>query len=300
MDGIVLNMVVLVLLAATGVALMVRSYQRSPSEVLLDLAEEGGQELSVPLDGQGRGSARRLEANDFTRAGLLTREARRRFEIGTKLFPLGVAAALVVLNIASGGRNPALVVVCVVLGLSLGYLVAQSRLRRHTAAFQREIEFFLPVVMERLVMAVQAGLDILPSVQMVTQPERDRLGAPQPLDPVSRLLRLAYQMTESGLGFRRALDEVARLVESAPLRHAFIHMGLAQEQGGEVVTPLRELSDSTQLYYQESVEEEIAKLPVRATLPLLCTFTGLLLGFLTPPFIQIVDMLQRMTASMGG
>ncbi len=300
MDGMVLNIVALMVLAAAGATMVVRSYQRSPSEVMFDLAEEGAPEMLVARDGQGRGESRRLEANDFTRAGLLTREERRRFEMKTKLFPVICAAGLVLVNLASGGRTPALVIVCVMLGFSVGYLIAKSSLRRRTVSFQREIEFFLPVVMERLVMAVQAGLDILPSVHMVTQQEADRTGVLLPLDPVSRLLRIAYQMTESGLGFRRALDEVARLVESPPLRHAFIHMGLAQEQGGEVVTPLRELSDSTQLYYQESIEEEIAKLPVRATMPLLCTFTGLLIGFLTPPFIQIIDTLQRMTASMGG
>ena len=72
-----------------------------------------------------------------------------------------------------------------------------------------------------------------------------------------------------------------------------MHLGLAYKQGGEVVRPLKELSDATQTHYQESVEEEIARLPVRAVLPLLLTFTGLIICFLTVPVVQVGASLER-------
>jgi hypothetical protein len=82
-------------------------------------------------------------------------------------------------------------------------------------------------------------------------------------------------------------------VECSALRHAFIHLAVAYSEGGELVMPLRELSDSTQLYYQESIEEEIAKMPVKVTLPLLCTFAGLIIFFLTTPLVQVLEMTSR-------
>ena len=35
------------------------------------------------------------------------------------------------------------------------------------------------------------------------------------------------------------------------------------------------------------IEEEIAKLPVKAVLPLILTFAGLIVCFLTVPFVQV-------------
>jgi hypothetical protein len=107
-----------------------------------------------------------------------------------------------------------------------------------------------------------------------------------------------YRLTEKGLTFEQSLKDVAELVPSSGVRHAFIHLGLAQKQGGELIKPLRELSDSTQIFYQESIEEDIAKLPVRATLPLLCTFLGLMICFITGPFVQVMTMTKE--AGMKG
>jgi hypothetical protein len=80
---------------------------------------------------------------------------------------------------------------------------------------------------------------------------------------------------------------------SSPVKHALAHLALAYKQGGEVVRPLKELSDATQTQYQESVEEEIAKLPVRAVLPLMLTFTGLIICFLTVPVVQVGASLEK-------
>jgi hypothetical protein len=74
------------------------------------------------------------------------------------------------------------------------------------------------------------------------------------------------------------------------VKHALIHVGLAHRQGGEIVRPLKELSDATQLAYQEVVEEQISRLPVKAVLPLVITFTGLIVCFLTVPLMQVSSL----------
>ena len=53
---------------------------------------------------------------------------------------------------------------------------------------------------------------------------------------------------------------------------------------------MEELSESTQEYYQQIVEKEIAVMPVKATLPLLCAFVGLIIFFMSVPLVQIMNI----------
>jgi hypothetical protein len=43
------------------------------------------------------------------------------------------------------------------------------------------------------------------------------------------------------------------------------------------------------------VEEEIAKLPVKAVLPLVLTFAGLIVCFLTVPLIQVGSLTSKVS-----
>jgi Flp pilus assembly protein TadB len=180
----------------------------------------------------------------------------------------------------SGGINPA--------PLLSGALIAeffwQRRQRAAKRKYVRQLEFYLPTVMERVVMAVGAGFDILPAL---TEAARDAH------DPVSRLLQKVTTYMNAGLGLEDSLKAAMGAVECPVIKHACVHLALAYRQGGELVRPLRELGDSTQAYYQESVEEEIAKLPVKAVMPLVLTFAGLLLCFLTVPIIQLGSLSSK-------
>ena len=173
-------------------------------------------------------------------------------------------------------------------------------LRKRQKRYQRSTEFYLPIVMERIVMSVQAGLDIFPAVRTAlatgspeVKSEDDVGNVAKYRDPVSRLLAMAVRLTERGLSFDESLNHVARMIDSSGMRHAFIHLGLAQREGGELIGPLRELSDSTQIYFQESVEEEIAGMPVKATMPLMLTFAGLISFCMASPIIQLLEFLQQ-------
>lgn len=176
------------------------------------------------------------------------------------------------------------------------YLIYQKIVRGRARQSLREIEFFLPLVMERLVMAAHAGLDIISAVRSVAAADPrpvEASDASSSEDRVTQLLREVCRYVDRGMTFEQSLQRVSDAVPSAALRHAFLHLCVAHREGGEVVMPLRELSNATQLYYQESVEEEIAKMPVKATMPLICTFTGLIICFLTSPLIQVMDILAK-------
>jgi tight adherence protein C len=176
------------------------------------------------------------------------------------------------------GFSPGAVLIAMVLGAFAGRLY-MSRQREACAKKEiRSLEFYLPAVMERIVMAVGSGLDIVPALQ-----EASRGGK----DPVSGLLAQVVRLSEGGTPVDAAFESVAAQTKSVSVRHAMTHLALAHRQGGEIVRPLKELSDATQTAYQETVEEMIAKLPVKAVLPLVLTFTGLIICFLTVPLMQV-------------
>ena len=170
------------------------------------------------------------------------------------------------------------------LGWGAGELVRRGGRDRARRRHSRRLEFYLPTAMERVVMAVGSGLDIIPALAESARKSED---------PVSDIFRSIVSRSEGGLRVEYAIQIAADGVPSTSVKHALMHLGLAYKQGGEVVRPLKELSDATQTHYQESVEEEIARLPVRAVLPLLLTFTGLIICFLTVPVVQVGASLER-------
>ncbi len=182
------------------------------------------------------------------------------------------------------GFSPGAVLLATVLGACAGrlYMSRQRDLRAKKEV--RSLEFYLPAVMERIVMAVGSGLDIVPALQ-----EASRGGK----DPVSALLSEVVKLSEAGTPVDAAFESVATRTKSVPVRHALTHLAMAHRQGGEIVRPLKELSDATQTAYQEAVEEMIAKLPVKAVLPLVVTFTGLIICFLTVPLMQVAAIATK-------
>lgn len=171
---------------------------------------------------------------------------------------------------------------------ALGALGGDLYVRRRAAAAKRReirrMDFFLPTVMERIVMAVGTGFDIIPALA-----EAARGSA----DPVSRELLRICRLAEGGLPVEAALRAVSQDVPSSAVKHALVHVGLAYRQGGEIVRPLKELSDATQSHYQDTIEEAIAKLPVKAVIPLVFTFAGLIVCFLTVPLVQVGTMTSK-------
>ncbi len=170
---------------------------------------------------------------------------------------------------------------------ALGGELLQSRLAaRKLARGRSEMEFHLPLAMERVVMAVSAGLDIVPAIMEASRDSDD---------PISKNFQRIIELSSRGISVSDALESVGKEVNLSSVKHALVHLSLAHKEGGELIRPLRELSDATQLSYQERVEEEIAKLPVKAVLPLVITFTGLIICFLTVPLVQVSSLTQKVS-----
>ncbi len=295
MDSLVLNLLIVTALSVAALYVWIRAKQRSAIDVIYDLGEVLLLEHGI-IDDQHEEREKivclklqQMIGDELGKMGLYAVSDREIFKFRQRFVPLIIALLpLIYILLFSQQSKPATIIFFAASGFLIGKIYEKYRGKKLRAAFRREMEFYLPIVMERMVMAVQSGMDILPAVKTVLELEKDK--SP---DPVTRLLRIAYQLTEAGLSFEVALNDVAELIECPALRHAFMHLALAQKEGGELITPLRELSDSTQLYFQETVEEEIAKLPVKATVPLLVTFAGLMIFFVTAPIIQIVELAKK-------
>lgn len=219
------------------------------------------------------------EEDDCVSVSALSRAdiARRRAWMwGAALFSVGI-------TLIRGGLAPQ-VVLFAALGAASGELYYRGKKERAQKLVGKRLEFFLPLAMERVVMSVTSGLDIIPALSEAARKNTD---------PVSDVFRRIVSLSEGGLRVEHAIHAVANDVPSSSVKHALVHLGLAYKQGGEVVRPLKELSDATQTQYQETVEEDIAKLPVKAVVPLILTFTGLIVCFLTIPVLQISASLEK-------
>jgi len=267
-------------IGSCGLWYLSRSSKRSASDVVTLLAEDSG----AQDDAQSR--AVLLLQGEAAQAGLLNPKEVRHFNNKIRLSIALVPAVIVGVRVLVAPVQIISLIVLLIGSLAVTYLIGKRAYTWRKLRFRREIEFFLPVVMERLVMAVEAGLDVIPALGAIVKQARDG----ESEDPVTRLLGIVHHLTEQGCGLDQSLQVVTNIVDCAALRHAFVHLGLAHREGGELIAPLRELSDSTQLYYQETVEEEIAKLPVKATAPLVCTFAGLILFFITSPVVQVMKI----------
>ena len=268
-------------IGSCGLWYLTRSAKRSPQEVAAALTQDQSAEAAGI-----KSPALLLLQGQAAQAGLLSPREAEAFRRKHNALMIIVPAVVVSLRALVAPAQISSLLILLIGTVALCYLVSKRAYIWKKARFRREIEFFLPVVMERLVMAVEAGLDVIPALGAIV--EQARSGEEE--DPVTRLLGIVYHLTEQGCGLDQSLQVVTNIVDCGALRHAFVHLGLAHREGGELIAPLRELSDSTQLYYQETIEEEIAKLPVKATAPLVCTFAGLILFFITSPVVQVMKI----------
>lgn len=253
--------------------------RRSALDVIYDLDQDDSRSMDQANIGSN-------SAKELSELGLFSDAERKRFRLIQTLIPIGCAMFALLLKLLFGAASFPQAVIILMLGLSVGYIITKRRLHNAKADYLTTIEFYVPIIMERMVMTAQAGLDVISAVGRIIELEK---ASGEEIDPVTRLLEKVQQLTENGQTFDRALKSVSGKVECSALKHAFIHLAVAYKEGGELTIPLRELSDSMQLYYQESVEEEIAKMPVKATAPLLCMFVGIMIIFIIPPLLQIME-----------
>lgn len=171
---------------------------------------------------------------------------------------------------------------------SVYYLIYKFYKRKKIADRKFQVEAKLPIAIERLLMTVQSGLDIIPAIEQIYESEDN--------DPTNDLfvqLHKAVRRAELGSTFDLELMNIKETINLRSIKNIFNHIAFAHREGSEITTALSELADAVQKQFEENIEEEIAKMPAKAILPMILTFAGLIICFLTSPILQVLDITTK-------
>jgi Flp pilus assembly protein TadB len=240
----------------------------------------------------GTGRAARDHAARSTLASLLQSPQLPKVRAGSRPMLAALLTSIVLLVSAALliGLSPAHTILLLVFA-GASVVLLQNRLRARAA--QRElasIDFHLPLVMEEVVMGVQAGLDIVPALARVLSNAEQ---SSTKLNPVLCVFKEILDACEHGQSFRAALQAARKKQRSSAFSHALLHLSVAHTDGGNLVEVLRELAEATQRSFEESMEEMLATMPARAVMPLIMTFAGLMIFFLAVPLVQVLESLRK-------
>lgn len=207
----------------------------------------------------------------FFRAGFFTPEDRTTFfriKYGAPLIlaPLFGAIGIIFLDATSG-------LVGLVMGVLLGAQMPNSYIDRKIKRRDEDIMFYLPLVIEQIVIGVSSSLDTGPCIQRVVAMADERNSH----NPVTELLRHAQMYAKSGISFEEAMNDVGTLSNHTELKHAFKSLAQVAKHGGEITKQLQELADSVSSQRETKIEAKIKKLELEATGPVGLVFFGFMI-----------------------
>jgi pilus assembly protein TadC len=149
---------------------------------------------------------------------------------------------------------------------------------------KKEIERELPFFIEDVVIAAESGMDLISSLKEACSSRETSVG---------RLFTSLITSLEGGASIEGAIKKINESYAGTSLSFALLHLQVAYKEGGGIRRSLRELGEAIRARYQDHIEERIAKLPAKATLPLAIAFGGVLLLFLAIPLTQIVEFAKN-------
>ena len=216
----------------------------------------------------------------FFQAGVFADEDRREFYMMRTFAPIVVAPIAGLVGSTAGIE---FAIVAAILGAAIGMRLPYILLDRRIKARNEDMLFYLPLVIEQVVIGVSSSLDIGPCLQRVVTmaDERDTHNC------VTELLRVTQHYIRSGVSLEDALIEVGRRSGHTELKHAFMSLSQVAKHGGEVSRQLQELADAVSNQREAKVETKIKKLELEATVPVAVVFCGFLLIILSGFGIQI-------------
>lgn len=249
---------------------------QSPQETSIDYANEAARAALRQSDDSSD------DVDFFFRAGIFSESARRGIAIFSKISIISCPVIALCLTYNSGGALP-IVATCV--GLGIGVQIPRSYLRRAILRRDEEIMFYLPLVIEQLVIGVSSSLDVGPCIRWIVQmaDERDSHNA------VTELLRYAQQYMKAGTSMEDALILVARLSGHTELKHVFMSLSQVSKHGGEITKQLQELANAVSAQREARIEGKIKKLELEATGPVGLVFIAFMATFLSSLALQITS-----------
>lgn len=256
-------------------------------ELRQKLADDTSGDEMAALKGKMQASIRKrtkvtLE-DKFFQAGLF-RQKDREFFSRLRIFAPVVSIAVLGGATMALGLGVDLLLVALLIGALIGYQIPFSWLDRRILRRGEDILFFLPLVIEQIVVGVSASLDVAPCISTVVQMADER----DSHNPVTDLLKRAQFFMKQGIAMEEALTEIGKLSGHTELKHAFMALAQVARHGGEITKQLQELADSVATQRETKIEAKIKKLELEATGPVAVVFTGFLIIILLEFGLQVL------------
>lgn len=226
----------------------------------------------------------------LSRCGVTSSRQRARCQL---LFIAVLVATIGSALAATASRGVVAAVFGAGVGIYLGVAVCAIVLRSWQRDYERQILYFTPLALESLILLVQSGVGILPALHHVVS-AREQTSY---VDPVTRALRLVYDLCDHGTPLSEALATVAERSPSSVLRHVLLHLDIAGNEGGELIPSLQALSGYAHTQWKLSVEARVRRLENLVVFPVFLAVIGLLLLVASVPLVPILDLKHTLPAN---
>lgn len=272
---------------------MLAGRRRSPGLLRLEMLESAAPPAEIESAGMPE-TPQPLEwlSDRLGRAGAFERIERRTVVLTLALITAAGGLGGIVLSQLAGFR-PASALFAAFAGLNFGGCAAAMYLQRRERSQERSTLFFLPLMMEQLILLIEAGLGLLPALHMIVS-AAEKKGQKAAVNPVIRALNLVYRLSSSGLPFASAVEQVAAAVPSRPLRHVLLHLDIGAAEGGELIPALRGLSDHCHQEWKHSVEGRIKKLENAVIFPVFGAVLGLMVLVAAVPLVPLIELREKL------
>lgn len=221
-------------------------------------------------------------ADRVGRAGGLTLSARSHI-LSSLVSAVGACVVAGVLVGSFGGVRGVFAGAAV--GLYAGALGAACGLGIATRKLERTVLFELPLFLDTLVLAVEAGCAILPAIAQVVAIRRDA----GKRDPVTIAFDSLCALVSRGMPLRNALQEVGRFLPFRALQHALIHLDIAATDGGAIIPSIRSLADTAHSRWRMSVDARVRRLENYSVFPVFVAVMGLMLLMAALPVALLLN-----------
>jgi len=248
------------------------SYSQSDSRKRSESADENLEAARSAAKKKARTKPQVTLQERFFHAGMFTEPERKQFGQIRLLAPIILPVILGLALISAGATYS---IFGFIFGILLGIQLPYSILDRRAKQRGEDMLFFLPLVVEQIVIGVSSSLDIGPCLQRVVQMADER----DSHNPVTELLRHAQLLSKSGLSLSDSLMDVGKLSGHNELKHTFMSLSQVSKHGGEITRQLQELADAVSSQRETKIEAKIKRLELEATGPVGLVFVGFMLIF---------------------
>ncbi|MGI6680748.1 MAG: type II secretion system F family protein [Bdellovibrionota bacterium] len=212
----------------------------------------------------------------FARAGMFSQDERAKFNIFRKITPIVCLAIGIILGLKFGGI---VALLCIIAAIYLGLKIPDIRLNKKIKDRNEDILYYLPLVIEQLVIGVSSALDVGPCISYVVDMAEKR----GTHNPVTLLLKQVQTYVRFGASLDNALSDIGRESGHNELKNSFLQLAQVTKHGGEITKQLQDLGTTVAKQREVIIDGRIKTLELKATGPVFLVFAGnmtILLGFI--------------------